>query len=201
MPIRDRSIGWKAGRLWRPICTWAGFDNNGTDSISLSQGTPVMAPATTAEIAGMTMDAADEICDIFPIPWDMNRDKKMLARIFFQHNATGADTPQFTFTSKFYGKAVALTEFVAGADKSTAFASHTCSTTAASLEVTVWTDLSWDSYLTNTDVLAAISLEANSLGSASADEIVLLGVEYMYELEATDSIRRRTAREIARNPI
>ena len=201
MPIRDRHISWKAGRLWRPIQSFAGFDDNGTNQISLSQGTSTLEPLTTSEISDMIMTTADEICDIFPIPWDMNRDKKMLARIYFQHAAAGADTPGFIMTSKFWAKQQAMDEFVAGADKSTTFADHTCSTNNPSLEVTVWTDLSWEDYLTNLDILACISVELNALGSASADEIKLMGIEYAYEIEATDKIRRRIAREIARNPV
>jgi hypothetical protein len=201
MPIRDRNIGWKCKRFFRPAHIMQGLDNNGTASITLSEGTPTIEPITTSEIVGLPMDTADEIADIFPIPWDMNRDKKMLARIYFQHAAAGADTPQFTFTSAFFAKQAAMTEFIANADKSTAFAAHTCSTTNPSLEVTVWTDLSWEDYLTDTDVLAAVSVELNALGSASTDECKLLGVEYMYQVEATDSLRRKIENEIARNPV
>ena len=103
-------------------------------------------------------------------------------------------------TVKFFGRQDALTEFIAGKDAAVSFASHTCSTTAASLEVTVWTDLEWDTYLTTTDMLAAISVELNALGSASADECKLLGLELAYEIEATQGHRARTANMAADQP-
>lgn len=201
MPIKDRHIAWKAARFYRSLRQFQGLDNTGTHTQTLSQGTPTIEAVTTSEIVGLPMNTADEIADVFPIPWDMNRDKTMLARIYFQHAAAGADTPGFIMTSKFWAKQQAMDEFIAGADKAVSFAAHTCSTTNPSLEVTVWTDLVWDDYLTNTDILAAISIELNDLGSAATDECKLLGVEYMYEIEATDKIRRRIAREIARDPI
>jgi len=184
--VVDKHIGWKLKKLWIPVVTFAGMDNNGTSTISLSQGTPTLEPITTSELAGVPMDTADEVAHIFPIPWDLNREKKVYARLWFQHASTDADTPGFIVTSKFFGRTDAMTEFIAGADVSTTFAAHTCSTNAASLEVTVWTDLSWESYLTSTDMAAAISVELNALGSATADECKLLGIELGYEIEATD---------------
>jgi len=201
MPIRDRSIGWKTCRQWIPIREFAGWDNNGTADISLSEGTPTLEPATTAEIAGLAMTTADEIAHVMPIPWNVARNKKVLGRIFFQHAAAGADTPQFIWTSKFFGKQDAMTEFIAGADVATTFAAHTCSTNNPSLEVTVWTDLSWDSYITATDVLYAMSIELDALGSASADECRVMGVELMWEIEATTKYRKRVVHEIAENPV
>jgi hypothetical protein len=201
MPIRDRSIGWKTCRQWIPIREFAGWDNNGTADITLSAGTATLEPITTSEIAGLPMDAADEICHVMAIPWNINRNKKVLGRIFFQHAAAGADTPIFKWTSKFFGKQDQLTEFIAGADVSTTFAAHTCSTTNPSLEVTVWTDLSWDSYISATDILYAMSIELDSLGSASTDECKVIGVELMWEIEATGEYRQRSSLQVAANPV
>lgn len=201
MPIRDRSIGWKTCRQWIPIREFAGFDNNGTADITLNEGTPTLEPITTSEIAGLPMTTADEVAHIMAIPWNLDRNKKVLGRIFFQHAAAGADTPGFIWTSKFFGKQDAMTEFISGADKSTSFAAHTCSTNNPSLEVTDWTDLSWEDYITATDILYAMSIELNALGSASADECKVLGVELMWQIEATDQYRRRVDLEVARNPV
>jgi hypothetical protein len=193
MGISDRSLAWKYRRLWIPIRTFAGFDNNGTADISLSQGTPTLEPITTSEIAGLPMTTADEIAHILPIPWDMQVSQKVFGRIYFQHAAAGADAPVFKVTSKFFGKQDAMTEFIAGADVSKTFTAHTCSTNNPSLEVTKWEDLDWDDYITDTDLLAAISIELDALGSASADECKLLGFELGYEVNAMNRTHRSKA--------
>lgn len=199
MPIRDKSIGWKYRRIWIPVHVMAGIDVN-TDALTLSQGTPTLEPLTTSEISGIPMTTADEIAHVLPIPWDLRRDKPVLGRIWFQHAAAGADTPGWIMTVKFFGKQDAMTEFIAGKDATVSFASHTCSTNNPSLEVTVWTDLEWDTYITTTDVLAAISIELNALGSASADECKLMGVELAYEIEATQGYRARSENMAADQP-
>lgn len=184
MTMLDTQMRWKTKRLWLPIQTFAGLDNTGTADTSLSQGTPTIEPITTSEIAGLPMTTADEICHVLPIPWDLDRDKKVLGRLIFQHAAAGADTPIFKVGVKFFAKQAAMTEFVAGADTTKTFAAHTCSTNNPSLEATVWTDLDWDDYITSTDVLAGVHVELDDLGSASADECKLLGLELMYEIKA-----------------
>ncbi len=193
MPIVDRQINWKDGRVYFPIKLFQGLDNNGTADISLSQGTPTVEPDATGEVVVLPMTTADEIAHITIIPWNLNRDKKVLGKIHFVHASTDADTPQFTFTIKFYSKQEGLAEFISGADASTAFAAHTCSTTTNSLESTVWTDISFDDYVTATDVYMAFSIELNALGSASADECKLLGFEMAYEIQACDNNRRQTS--------
>jgi hypothetical protein len=191
MPIKDNAIAWKEGRIWIPIRAFSGLDNNGTDTLSLSQGTPTVEPVGTAEVVGLPMTTADEVCHVLGIPWNLNRDKKVYGRLYFMHAATGADLPIFKFGTKFYGKQEALTEFVAGADKTVTFAAHLCSTTNLSLEVTRWEDLEWEQYMVATDLLAAIHVELDDLGGASADECKLLGVEIAYEIGATKSGARQ----------
>ena len=201
MPIRDRAVGWKMGRLWIPIRVFQGLDNDGTATLTLSNGTPTLEPITTSEIVGLPMTTADEIAHVLPIPWNLDRDKQVLGRLMFQHAAADADAPIFKVTAKFFGKQDAMTEFIAGADVSVTFGAHTCSTTNPSLEVTDWTDLRWDDYIDDSDVLTGISVELDDLGGASADEIRLLGMELAYEIKATDIIRRKTVAELNRQPV
>lgn len=197
MGISDRSMAWKVGRLYMPLRTFQGLDNADTSTQSLSEGTPTVEPITTSEIVGLPMTTADEIAHIHAIPWDLDRLEKVFGRIYFQHAAAGADTPGFIWTSAFFAKQAAMTEFIANADKSTTFAAHTCSTNNPSLEVTVWTDLSWESYLTATDIMFAISIELNALGSASADECKLLGAEIMYTRDACTLAHKEISGEVS----
>jgi len=201
MPIRDKSIGWKEGRIYVPLRAFQGLDNTGTHTQTLSQGTPTIEAITTSEIVGLPMTDADEICHIMAIPRDLNRDKKVLGRIYFQHAAAGADSPEFIWTSKFFKKQEALSEFVAGADKSTSFAAHLCSTTNPSLEVTAWNDLSWESYIEAADILYALSIELHDDGGGASDENKLLAIELAYEIEATQTHRQRSRNIAAANPV
>lgn len=203
MQSADRIVKWKGKRLWLPVNTFMGLDNNGTSSISLSQGTPTIEPATTAEIVAIPMTTADEVCHLILVPHDLARDKKVLGRIHFLHAAAAADgSISWKCGVKFFKKQDAITEFVAGADVTTTFAAHTTSTNNQSLEITLWTDLSWDDYIASDDVYAAIHVELDSDGDAEGDECKLLGLELLYEVEAmtSDGTRETTDRLLAEQP-
>jgi hypothetical protein len=198
----DRVIKWKAKRIFIPVHLMAGIDNNGSDNISLSQGTPSVVPATTAEVVAMPMTTADEVCHIMPIPWDLDRNKKVLGRIWFLHAAAAADgSISWKCGVKFFGKQDAITEFVAGADKTVTFGAHTTGTGNQSIEITDWNDLNWDSYLASTDVLAGLHVELDSDGDAAGDECKLLGLELMYEVNALDSRRQTTDNMLLEQPL
>lgn len=206
MTIQDKHMGWKLKRLWIPIGEFSGIQSldyatGGTNptTLSLSQGTPALKAVTTSEITGLSMDAADEVCHVLPIPWDMDRRKPTRGRIFFQHAAAGADTPIFKWGVKFFGRQDAMTEFVAGADVVTTLPAHTCSTNNPSLEVTNFADLSWDDYMTDTDILAAMHIELDNLGSASADECKVLGVELEYQVDALVFGKKDSSVEVLTN--
>lgn len=203
MPIVDRAIGWKTCRQWIPIREFAGLDNNGTADISLSQGTPTLEPASgTLEVAAVPMTTADEVHHVMPIPWNLNRDKKVLGRVFFIHASTDAgDKPVFKVGHKFYGKQAQTVEAKGGADSDVSITHPGTVATDDSLEVTNWTDLEWDDNIAATDIMVAITLELDALGSAGADECEVLGVELMWEIEATDGYRHRTETEEVANPV
>ncbi len=201
--ITDIQIGWKTCRQFIPIRSFAGFDNNGTSDISLSQGTPTLEPASgTLEVATLPMTTADEVHTVMPIPWNMNRDKPVLGRVFFIHASTDADDqPVFKVGVKFYAKQDQTVEAKANADADVSITAPATSSTDDSLEVTDWTDLEWDENITPDDILAAITLELDALGSASADECEVLGIELMWEISACDSYRHKTETEIYDNPV
>jgi hypothetical protein len=190
----DQIHPWLLERMWIPIREFQGLDNNGTATLTLSQGTPTVEPHGTAEIVCLPMTTADEIAHFMPLPWTWKNHKKMLARIVFVHGATAADAPVFKVTSKFYARQEAITEFIAGADVTTTFAAHTCSTTNVSIEETVWTDLSWHDYAVKNDRYVGLSIELDALGGASADECRLLGLWLAWE-RCTQTNYRETERQ------
>lgn len=192
MPSDDRHFAWRTKRIWFSAKDFLGFDNNGTSDISLSQGTPTMEPATTIELASLPMTTADEIQHLIPVPWDMDRDQTMRVRVHFQHAAAGADTPQFKFAYKFFSRQDQTVEIKGNADKDVTLTAHTCSTTNPSYEVTNWNDLDTEDYISSTDIAMGMCLELDALGSASADECKIFGIELEYTIDAFDSYRHET---------
>jgi hypothetical protein len=203
MPIADRSLGWKYKRLWIPIQGFAGLDDNGTNTISLSQGTPTLEPASgTLEIATIPMTTADEVHHVMPIPWDLDRAQPVCGRVFFIHASTDAsDAPVFKVTALFYAKQAQTVEAQGGADKSVSITHPGTVATDDSLEVTNWTELGWEDYITDTDIMVAITLELDALGSATADECEIIGLELGYQIKAMQPHRAQSEYMVDENPV
>lgn len=201
--IADRHILWKPGRIWLPIQSFTGFDNNGVSSISLSQGTPTLEPTSgPSELTAMPATTADEVHTVIPVPWDYDRDKRAAARVYFIHASTDAsDAPVFKLGTKFLEKQATVPEIQAGADVTTTITHGGTSATDDSLEVTPWFDLSWDDYVNESDILIALALELDALGSAGADECEIIGVEIAYDIKACYLERKRVSNLIDDNTI
>ena len=191
------------GRIWLPHQLWNLLGTAGADT-GQSNGAPVVAVQGGAgELSVVQIGAAgDELSIAFPIPFDLDRDQKVLGRVIFCHSAAGADEPVWILKSKFHAKAAAILDMDTSEDVATTFAAHAVSTTEESLEATVWTDLSWETKLEDTDLLAGLLLECDNLGSASANEIEFMGLELMYGRKTENSARiYEMAAEILRNPV
>lgn len=203
MPIVDHQMGWKAGRFFLPAKLFNLVFT--TDSIvGQSAGNPAEAvQAGAGELAIVQIGAAgDELSAFVPIPWDLDRDAPVLARVWFVHRSTDADAPVWILKSKFHAKQVAVVDMDTSEDVATTFTAHTCAAVAESLEVTDWTDLSWDSYITATDIAVGLLLECDNLGSASANEIEFIGLELGYQVKALDQAGRWLSKNLAvQNPV
>jgi len=203
MPIVDHQIGWKAGRFFLPAKLFNLVFT--TDSMQgQSNGNPVEAvQAGAGELAVVQIGAAgDELSAFVPIPWDLDRDAPVLARVWFVHSSTDADAPVWILKSKFHSKQATVVDMDTSEDIATTFDAHTCSTTAESLEITDWTDLDWDSYITASDIAVGLLLECDNLGSADANEIEFVGLELAYQIKATDQAGRWMSSTLAaRNPV
>jgi len=194
MGRRDKMAFNRLGKLWLPVNTFLGWESIDLGSASttslqksLSQGNTLLKKSgeVAAEIVSAQMAEADEIHTVLPIPWDLNRNKKVLGRVFFVHEAAAADTGLiWKIGTLFFAKQVVVPEMQANVDKLVTCTAHTCGVTADSLEVTDWNDLYWDRYLTPTDILAGLTLEFDTNGAAADDECNLLGLELAYEIEA-----------------
>jgi hypothetical protein len=174
-----------------------GLDNDGTHTKTLSQGTPTLEASGSAEWITLPMTTADEVQHYMPIPWDLDRDRPVRARLHFVHAAAGADSPVFKFGYLFFAKQAQVVEVKGNADKDVSMTAHTCSTTNPSLEVTDWMNLDFEDYIAATDVAVGFCVELDALGGAAADECKLLGVELEYTVDAFDDYRHTTTNEPA----
>lgn len=209
MPIQDRHLAWKYGQLWIPAKEFLSVSNIGineggatnhaaaaTVGSPATDGAPVSGDlgTTATEAYGVLMAAAgDEIATWIPIPTWWDTDHPLQFRVWFTHQATDADAPIWkVHLHPRVNGSEALQPVLANADETITFTAHTVSTTADVVEATSWTSATATT-LAGTDTILGISLECDSLGSASANEIVLIGLEIRYTVSAmTDT----NAREI-----
>jgi hypothetical protein len=158
---------------------------------SLGAGTTAIAEIAAAlELGGLPFDDEDEVYHIMPIPWDMDRNHPFRARLWFVHTTTDADTPDWAFHYAFFAKQAAVNDIAANADQTLTALDHAVSTTDNSLEITAWMESDSPTYITATDFGMGFVVELTDLGSAGADEILLLGVELDYVFGGAPNIRR-----------
>jgi len=199
MTIKDSQIGWNIKRLWIPAQSFNGmFMESAGTLTSQGAGGAVWAALGVAdsELAGIAIEAdGDEIYHIMPLPWDVDWDENIWARIWFVHDSVDADAPVWKVFGKFLTKQQAVSDAAASSDDSVTFDAHTCSTTTGSLEVTNWGVFDTLKPM-STDVGIQISVECDSLGGASANEIKFIGLELAYTVSATGRAmnRRQTTR-------
>jgi hypothetical protein len=196
--IRDRNIAWKTKRVFLPAHLMSGLLEDGTSKVltSLGAGTPVLGEViAAAQLAGMPMDAADEVFHFWPIPWDMDRAEPFRVRLHFIHKSTDADAPVFKTFYKAIARQEALTAANSSADETLTHSAHTCSTTNNSYEVTSWKSSASNTKIGSSDIALLFAFELDALGGATADECVLLGAEIEYTVKATDEQRKLTSSE------
>lgn len=177
--IRDRNIASRLKRKWIPVEEMSG---RSVDRLSsLANGAPVFqAAVAAAEVAGLAIAAAgDEIAHFMPIPWDLDRDYPMRFRIWFSHSTTTADDPDWLISITYLGKQILIPAADASADDALTFPATAVSTVADALEVLGFQECD-PANMAATDFGMVILTECNGLGSASANEITLLGIELEY---------------------
>lgn len=179
MPVRDKNMAGRLKREWIPVQSMQGYDAART--AALANGVPVFqAAVAAAEISGLAMAAAgDEVAHFMPLPWDLDRDFPMRFRIWFCHASTDTDDPDWLITITFLGKGILIPAADASADDTLTFPATAVAAVADALEVTGFQSCD-ESNIAATDFAMMILTECNGLGSASANEIELLGIEIEY---------------------
>ncbi len=198
--LQDDNIGWNRKRKFISAQSMLGLLEASDLITSLGTGTPVFGEAVSAaEIAGLLMAAAgDEIYHLMPIPWDMDTTQPMRFRVWFVHKSTSADTPIWKVLYKFFGKQAGLSDAASSPDETLTFTAHTCSTTDNSIEITDWKESLSETKIRATDFGLLFDMECDDLGSASADEIVALGIELQYTMRAAPNLNKQVTQG---NPI
>jgi hypothetical protein len=187
MAVQDIDIGWNRKRRFFPVTNMLGV----ISGASLGAGTTTLAEVAAAlELGGLPFDDEDEVYHILPIPWDLDRGHPIRFRPWFVHTTTDADTPDWAVYYKFFGKQDAVSDIAANTEETLSILNHAVSTTDNSLEITAWAESNSQNYIAATDFALGFALELTDLGSASADEIILLGMEIDYVLGAAPNIRR-----------
>lgn len=201
--ITDKRIGWNRRRVFFPCRQMAGVLDDGTSGVpaSLGAGAPDFTEILAAsELSGMRVDDEDEVYHFFPIPWDMDIKDPIRFRVWFFHTSTDEDTPAFQVDYKGMGKQAAITDAKSSPDESVTISAHTCSSTANSLEVTAWSESDSHLYIVSTDFAIILALEVTDLGSASANEIIIMGLEIDYTVAAAPNQFRRVTRDAVAAP-
>lgn len=207
--LRDRNIAWDYGKIWIPAKEFLSVSNIALDGnaanayvtqgSAATDGAPVFGDlgTTATECMGVSIGAAgDEVATYIPIPWDLDLDRPIEYRVWFTHQATDADTPIWKIhmlprESASEALLPVLDNIASGG--TVTCAAVTVSTTADVVEKTAWSPSTASWFATDDDFLG-ISVEADDLGSASADEMILIGLEMRYTIKATttDNARRIT---------
>ena len=197
--IKDQNIAWNIKREFIPVAAMSGLLEATNLLTSLGAGVAVMQEVlAAAQLAGLAIGAAgDEIFHLWKVPWDLDRDKPIQARIHFAHSATDADTPDWKVFIKGIAHHAAFTAANASPDATLTFPALAVSATANSLEKTSWQATSGTSKLAADDLFAMLAVECNGLGDAGANEITLLGLELAWTIKATGESQRRDMTDLS----
>ena len=195
--IKDKNISWNVKREFISVHQMTGRDAD--MATVLGAGAAVFQEiGSTSQLAGLAIGAAgDEIFHSWKIPWDLDRDLPIQARLLFVHETTDADTPDWLVSMKGRAEAEAINVATSGPDATFTFPAKAVTETGYSLEATAWKSSGSDSGLSATDLLAMIAIECNGLGDAGADEITLLGIELAYTIKATTDTPHRDTTAVA----
>lgn len=179
----DEQFAWRLKTRWLTFRMLSGLLSSAGVDASEGAGGAVHAAIGLAasELTCIQIGAAaDEIYHFEPLWDDLDTAYDVRVKIWFIHSATDADTPDWLFSYKLYADQDALTDCTSSGDGAIALAAKTVSTTDDSVETTDWISLAFTSAYASGDIAWAFAVECNGLGSASANEIEFVGVQFQY---------------------
>lgn len=193
--IKSINMADKVKQWFIPVQQMAGFD--ATQQASLGAGGAVYQEIlAAAELAGLAIGAAgDEIYDLKKVPWDMDLAEAIQARLlFFSTTGTAGDTPDWVATMKGLAIAEAISDAKATPDATFTFPAKALNGVANGLNVTDWIRVAAPIFAPG-DSFMQLSIECNGLGGASANELVLSGIEIAYTIQRSTSGLLNNVRE------
>ena len=114
-------------------------------------------------------------------------------RVWFVNKSTDADEPIFKVDYKFFGKQAAMSDAKSSPDETLTFPAHVCSETDNSIEITAWAESVSETKIVATDFGILLALECDVI-AASANEIVILGLEVQYTVRAMPNVNRQVTK-------
>jgi len=195
--IQDFQMGWKYGKLYVPIQSFAGLlsVSNAVDT-SQNDGNQVHAAHThTTDLAGYILDANDRVSHLMPIPWNWDNTREVHVRVHFMSTQGVADLLSWKFAYELWANdqvpAGPLTDAGNNEDYEVTFA-DTNTATADTYQVTPWTALAWTTYYTAGDIMMLFAVEYAATAGTNADD-ELLGVEFLFTVDALGPYRKVTS--------
>lgn len=194
MGIRDTSIERGKHTMYIGAYDFSNgiVDGTNTATCSMNGGAMVIGEFNSLGYGGWIVDATgDYISTILPFPSQIDETEQIRFRVHYGHTSTDADTPTFKLTySKQTDKAAGV---ISGPNTTTYYTTtaDTTSTTANSYHTSPWKVIPKNTFQRGAPY--AVSLNLASLGSASASEIYIFGLELEYTPSISKSTIDRTA--------
>lgn len=191
--IRDFNIESLEKRVWIPswtFQTWAKITPGTNDGIN---GAGAGTPETISEIgtSGIAVPragaAGDEWMHAWMAPWDLDIKKQIRFRVWWTSSSTDADTPLWKVFYSALAEDGAIIQPATALD--TVIATDTALTTANSLQGTEIGVINRNT-LADTVYFLNLTVEADNLGGASANELGFYGLEVRYTPRRTAGPRR-----------
>jgi len=180
--IKSYNMADKVRQKFYPVQQMAGFDP--TQIATLGAGVAIYQEIQAdSELAGLAIAAeGDEVYDLKKVPWDMDRDKPVQARLhFFSSTGTATDVIDWVATLKGLAIGEAASDAKATPDALFTFPAKALNGVADGLNVTDWIKVDAPIFAA-ADLFMQMSIECNGLGTAGANEIVLSGIELAYTI-------------------
>lgn len=189
--IKDKNVAWKVKRQFISVYEMLGRTANMI--AGLGTGAPTFQEVSNTNLAGLAINTVgDEFFHLWKIPWDLDRSYPTQMRLIFSHESTDADDPAWNIKLKGLANQVAMSSAASTPDETLTFPALAVAEVAYALEKTSWQATAIKDAIALADLFVQMAIKCTDLGSASADEITLLGVEIAYVIKATDQKRELT---------
>lgn len=175
--IRDKNIAWLEKRVYLPAQAFQTF----VTGAGIAAGDPVFAELSTFGISGISIhDAGDMVAHAWMAPYDLDITKQIRFRVWWtQTSTTATDSVDWIVTyTKVVEESTVLVAPVTALDTVVPLADLS-SGTAYQMQATDFGVIAKNT-LTATTAFLNLNVEADAIGTFSADEVLFMGLEVRY---------------------